>query len=155
MIVWIHYEVPFGFLATPHAPNYESGFGKDARQIRSVLSLACEEITSYGKRPLKLTFKADVACKQRSINWATTFLDELFRIGSKSFIRKRENSITALSSSTQSTSKIKAVYAMRQPKRSVISVAREYAVSRQTLYAWNKEIPNPCIGVPEPIMTPP
>lgn len=44
---------------------------------------------------------------------------------------------------------------MRQPKRSVISVAREYAVSRQTLYAWNKEIPNPCIDVPGPIMTPP
>lgn len=38
---------------------------------------------------------------------------------------------------------------MRQPNRSVISVAREYAVSRQTLYAWDKEIPNPCINVPE------
>lgn len=44
---------------------------------------------------------------------------------------------------------------MRQPNRSVISVAREYAVSRQTLYAWDKEIPNPCINVPEPVMTPP
>ena len=51
--------------------------------------------------------------------------------------------------------KIKAVYAMRQPNRSVISVAREYAVSRQTLYARDKEIPNPCIDVPEPVMTPP
>lgn len=44
---------------------------------------------------------------------------------------------------------------MRQPNRSVISVAREYSVSRQTLYAWDKEIPNPCINVPEPVMTTP
>ncbi len=44
---------------------------------------------------------------------------------------------------------------MRQPNRSVISVAREYSVSRQTLYAWDKEIPNPCIDVPEPVMKPP
>ena len=51
--------------------------------------------------------------------------------------------------------KTKAIYAMRQPNRSVISVAREYAVSRQTLYAWDKEIPNPCIDVPELVMTPP
>ena len=70
--------------------------------VRSVLSLACEEITSHGKRLPKPTFKAVVACKQRSINWATTFLNGLFRIGSKSFIRKRESSITALSSSTLS-----------------------------------------------------
>lgn len=87
---------------TLHAPNYESGFEKDARQIRSVLSLACEEITSHGKRLLKPTFKAVVACKQRSINWVTTFLNGLFRIGSKSFIRMRESSITTLSSSTPS-----------------------------------------------------
>lgn len=44
---------------------------------------------------------------------------------------------------------------MRRPNRSVISVARKYAVSRQTLYVWDKEIPNPCIDVPEPVMTPP
>lgn len=44
---------------------------------------------------------------------------------------------------------------MRQPNRSVISVAREYAVSRQTLYAWDKEIANPCIDVPESVITPP
>lgn len=44
---------------------------------------------------------------------------------------------------------------MRRPNRSVISVARKYAVSRQTLYAWDEEIPNPCIDVPEPVMTPP
>lgn len=54
------------------------------------------------KRLPKPTFKAVVACKQRSINWATTFLNGQFRIGSKSFIRKRESSITALSSSTLS-----------------------------------------------------
>lgn len=87
---------------TLHVPNYESGFEKDARQVRSVLSLACEEITSHGKRLLKPTFKAVVACKQRSINWVTTFLNGLFRIGSKSFIRMRESSITTLSSSTPS-----------------------------------------------------
>lgn len=34
-------------------------------------------------------------------------------------------------------------------------MAHEYAVSRQTLYAWDKEIPNPCIDVPEPVMKPP
>ncbi len=64
-----------------------------------MLSLACEEITSHGKRLPKPTFKAVVACKQRSINWATTFLNGLFRIGAKSFIRKRAKSEFILISS--------------------------------------------------------
>lgn len=50
-------------------------------------------------------------------------------------------------------SKVKAVLAMRQPERTVISVAREYAVSRQTLYAWDKEIPQTPISVQEVTMT--
>ena len=51
--------------------------------------------------------------------------------------------------------KVRAVLAMRQPGRSVISVAREFEVSRYTLYAWNKEIPNPSIDLAEPVMTQP
>lgn len=51
--------------------------------------------------------------------------------------------------------KVRAVLAMRQPGRSVISVAREFEVSRQTLYAWDKEIPNPSNIVAEPVMTQP
>ena len=51
--------------------------------------------------------------------------------------------------------KVKAVLTMRQTGRSVISVAREYKVSRTTLYAWNKEVPNPSINVPETVMTSP
>lgn len=51
--------------------------------------------------------------------------------------------------------KVKAVFAMRQPDRTVISVAREYDVCRQTLYAWDKEIPKPQLNRQEPVMSPP
>lgn len=44
---------------------------------------------------------------------------------------------------------------MRQSGRSVIGVARGYAVSRQTLYASDREVSNPRIDIPEPVMTPP
>ena len=50
--------------------------------------------------------------------------------------------------------KVRAVLAMRRSDRTVMSVAREFSVSRQTLYAWDKEIPKPQIDVPEPAMSP-
>lgn len=50
--------------------------------------------------------------------------------------------------------KVRAVLAMRRSDRTVISVAREFSVSRQTLYAWNKEIPKPQIDVRESAMSP-
>jgi transposase-like protein len=38
---------------------------------------------------------------------------------------------------------------MRRSDRPVISVAREFSVSHQTLYAWDKEIPKPHINILE------
>lgn len=49
--------------------------------------------------------------------------------------------------------KVKAVLAMRRHERSIVSVAREYGVSRPTLYAWNKEVPHTPSDVPETAMT--
>ncbi len=39
--------------------------------------------------------------------------------------------------------KMVAVREMRRKKRSVISIARELGISRQTLYAWAREFPMP------------
>lgn len=44
--------------------------------------------------------------------------------------------------------KTKAIQAMRQKKRSVISISREFGVSRKTLYDWNREMASSFGDVP-------